>query len=74
MPGPHHGLACLLVKRHVWGATQVILGQARRGQDLADAGDVEILPGVARGGECEQFAVQLQSAAEHRGSLQGLVG
>jgi hypothetical protein len=67
--------ACgLRIERPGGRAAQVILAQAGPRQDLPHAFDVEVLTGVARRGQRQQLAVQLEAAAQHRRGLQRLVG
>jgi len=63
-----------LVERQRRRALQRVFGEPGAGQDLADAGDVEVLTGMARGRERQQLTLQVEPAAAHRRGLHRLVG
>jgi hypothetical protein len=52
---------------------QVVGGEPGQVEDVVHAARVEVLAGVAGGGQREQLAVQRQPGAQHRGRLQRLV-
>jgi hypothetical protein len=67
------GVPRRFVERQVGRALQVRLGQPGRVQDPGDAADVKLLARMTCRCQREQFALQPQSAAQHRHRLHRLI-